>query len=221
MTVFDALLLAVLGFSIFFAAMRGAIRELATLAGLAIAALVAWFGAKPLVALLGKDGSFLMTVAATGMLGILAFGGFYFLIHKGLLRLKLTKKQKTIDRYGGGVFGLIRALALIGLGFLGYGYYLDAQNQPDAVKKAFLLPVATASAGFFEQFAPRASNLGGTAKEEPADPARQGYGQAARSGLKEIVTTVTTSDKADAKPGDPIADIITKEEQTDGEPNSR
>ena len=220
MTVFDALLIGVLGVSIAFAAARGAVRELTTLGVLGLAGVAAWLGAKPALAFFGSNGVF-QTIAAAGVIGLLAFGGFYFVAHKALLRLKLTKKQKQADRIGGGAFGLIRALALIGLGFLGYGYYLDEANQPDAVKKAMLRPVAAASASFFEQFAPSKRDLADAetaAAPAPANAAKEGYANADRTGLKEIVATVTTSDTASGKPVDEsIADILNEETAPDGD----
>jgi uncharacterized membrane protein required for colicin V production len=216
MTVFDALLLAVLGISIFFAAVRGALRELATLLALSVAALAAWLGTKPLLSIVGKQDSFFANVGAASALGLCVFVLSYFLVHKGLLRVKLNANQQRIDRIGGGVFGLARALALIGLGFLGYGYYLDEQNQPDAVRKALLLPVAASAADFFGQFAPRDADLKETPLAPKADAAKDGYANADRAGLKEIVTTVTTTeDKAPS--ADPIADIITQESPDDAD----
>jgi uncharacterized membrane protein required for colicin V production len=222
MTVFDVLLLGILGISVAFAAARGAIRELTTLGVLGLAAVAAWLGAKPALAFFGSNGVF-QTIVAAGVIGLLAFGGFYFVAHKALLRLKLNKKQRRADKIGGGVFGLFRALALIGLGFLGYGYYLDEPNQPDAVRKAALRPVAAASASFFEQFAPSERRLSKeleAAAEKPADAAKDGYANADRNGLKEIVATVTTTDNANAQStSDTIADILNEEPAADGSPD--
>ncbi len=217
MTIFDALLLAILGVSIAFAAARGAIREVTTLAALGIAGLAAWVGAAPVLSLFRASG-FFETIAASAVIGIAVFGALYILAHKGFQRLKLSPRQRQADRIGGGVFGLLRALALIGLGFLGYGYYLDEANQPDAVRKALLLPVAAASASFFEQYAPSHRALPDAAAAESAptaNAAREGYASADRSGLKEIVATVTTSDANNPSTADPIADIINE----DGNPD--
>lgn len=219
MTVFDALLIGLIGVSIAFASARGAVRELTTLGVLGLAGLAAWLGAKPALAFFGSNGVF-QTLVAAGVIGLFAFGALYFVAHKALLRLKLTKKQKRADRIGGGAFGLVRALALIGLGFLGYGYYLDEANQPDAVKKALLRPVAAASASFFEQFAPSQRGLADKdVVAAPANAAKDGYANADRTGLKEIVATVTTTDTANAAPaGDSIADILNEEPAPDGSP---
>lgn len=216
MTVFDALLIAVIAISVFFATVRGGVRELATMAALGVAAVAALALMKPVAALIGKE-SFFVSAGVGGVIGLGVFGGAYFLLHKAMIRWKPSAKVKSYDKIGGGAFGLIRALALIGLGFLGYGYYLDEANQPDAVRKAMLLPVAAASAGFFEQFAPpnRELNAASAAKNAAAE----GYDGADRSGLKEIVTTVTTSDKAASD--DPIADILNEETPSDDQPQRR
>lgn len=218
MTVFDALLLAVIGISVFFASVRGAVREVATLAALVLGALAGWAGMTPVAAALGKD-SVVASAAAAIVIGIGAFLGLYFLCHQLMARMKLTKRMQRVDRVSGGVFGLIRALALIGLGFLGYGYYLDEANQPDAVTEAMLLPVASSSARFFEQFAPAARDLSAAETEKRANAAREGYDGRDRSGLSEIVTTVTTTDKAAPPSGDAIAEIISEDRASDGQPD--
>jgi uncharacterized membrane protein required for colicin V production len=223
MTVFDALLLAIIGISVAFAAARGAVKELATLAALAFAGLGAWVGVPPALAMIGKTGSFFATVLVAGAIVVVVFLAIYFLTHKGMSRIKLSKKQKMADRVGGGVYGFFRALALIGLGFLGYGYYLDEPNQPEAVRGAMLLPLASATAGFFERMAPKTEELQPSADdaddETPASAASEGYDRRDRAGLEEIVTTMTTNDRpAKSASGDPIADILAKETDGDDQP---
>lgn len=221
MTVFDALLLAVVGVSIFFAAVRGAVREMATLAALIVAGLSAWALMKPLAALAGKAQSFFVTAGAAGAIGVAVFLGGYFVLHRLTSRMKLTRRMKRYDRIGGGVFGLLRALALIGLGFLGYGYYLDEANQSDAVRKAMFLPVASSAAAFFEQFTPANRDLGAPSGRKNADAAKDGYDNVDRTGLKEIVTTVTTTEREEAAPPDPIADILVEGTTDDDDPEER
>ena len=218
MTVFDALLLTIIAVSVLFAAIRGAVKELATLVILTLAGLAAWFGTPPALALIGKQGSFFSTAIVGGVIVAVIFLGLYFVSHRAMARIRLSDRQRTADRIGGGVFGLVRALALIGLGFLGYGYYLDEANQPDAVRGAMLLPLATSTAEFFERLAPATKDLQSTPDEPDANvsAAREGYDRRDRDGLEEIVTTMTTNDRADAPPsGDPIADILAKESQGD------
>lgn len=216
MTVFDALLAAIIGVSIFFAAVRGGVREMATLAALVVGGLAAFGLAKPIAAAAGKGEAFLVQASIGAMIGAGVFFTAYFLLHKMMNRMKLTSRMKRYDQIGGGIFGLLRALALIGLGFLGYGYYLDEANQPDAVRKALLLPLASASASFFEQFAPGNRELASAGKN--ANAAADGYDNRDRTGLKEIVTTVTTTEKG-ASSDDPIADVLTEGEKDGGEPD--
>lgn len=221
MTVFDALLLAVAGVSIFFAAVRGAVREMATLSALALAALAAFALTKPAAAIAGKSASFFVSAGMAGLIGVSVFFGAYYVLHKLMNRMKLTPRMKRYDQIGGGVFGLLRALALIGLGFLGYGYYLDQSNHPDAVRNAMLLPVAASSAKFFEQFAPANRELNAARAHKNANAAAEGYDNRDRTGLKEIVTTVTTTEGREAGQVDPIADILTEGATDDGDPQGR
>lgn len=219
MTIFDALLIAVMAVSVFFAAVRGGVREMMTLLSLALGAGAALLLTAPIAAALGKS-SFFINAAVAGLVGLGVFTSAYLLFHKLSLRWKPDAKMRRADQIGGGVFGLVRALALIGLGFLGYGYYLDEANQPDAVRKALLLPLASSTAGFFEQFAPPNRELSPNAAAKNA--AKEGYEGRDRSGLKEIVTTVTTTDKsATQKSDDPIADILTEEKASDDRPQRR
>lgn len=219
MTIFDALLIVVMAVSVFFAAVRGGVREMMTLLALALGAGAALLLTAPIAAALGKS-SFFINAAVAGLLGLGVFTGAYLLFHKLSLRWKPDAKMRRADQIGGGVFGLVRALALIGLGFLGYGYYLDEANQPDAVRKALLLPLASSTAGFFEQFAPPNRELSSNAAAKNA--AKEGYEGRDRSSLKEIVTTVTTTDKsATQKSDDPIADILTEEKASDDRPQRR
>jgi uncharacterized membrane protein required for colicin V production len=221
MTVFDALLLAVVGVSIFFAAVRGAVREMATLAAIIVAALAAWALMKPLAAVAGKAQSFFVAAGAAGAVGVAVFLGGYFVLHRLMSRMKLTRRMKRYDQIGGGVFGLLRALALIGLGFLGYGYYLDETNQPDAVQNAMLLPVASSAGAFFEQFAPANRDLRAPRAQNSANAAKDGYDNVDRTGLKEIVTTVTTTERGETTPADPIADILVEGTTDDDDPEER
>ncbi|MGE0407963.1 MAG: CvpA family protein [Amphiplicatus sp.] len=217
MTSFDLLVIMVLALSILFAVIRGAIREIGTLGVLAAAALAAFLLIKPLQGLFKAGDSFLATLAIGGAVGAAAFVFLYILLHVALSRLVLSKRARRADRIAGGVFGLVRGLALVGLGFLAYAYYLDEDRRPESVNKAMTLPVAKAMADFFEGFAPAGTKLAPAApKATPAENAAvEGYGRADRSALAEIVTTVTTSadkgsaDEASAEPGDdPIAEIL-------------
>jgi membrane protein required for colicin V production len=217
MTWFDFLVIAVLALSIGFAVIRGALREIGTLVVLAAAALFAILLIRPLQGALGAD-SFTTTIVIAGALGLAGFIGLYFLFHLALSRFALSARATRADRIAGAGFGLLRGLALVGLGFLAYAYYLDEERRPDAVRRAVTLPIASAMAGFFEGFAPAGAKLDSEGEAKPAEPATnaavEGYGRGERAALAEIVTTVTTTEGAeptaqnDEPAGDPIADIL-------------
>lgn len=221
MTWFDLLLILILVLSIGFAAVRGAIRELATLFALALAALVAYLLFNPLLGTFGLKGSvFGMAGLAAVLLGVF-FLVFYTAGHIGLKRLHFSRKMRLADRIGGASFGLLRGLALIGLGFLGYAYYQDQNNRPDAINDAMLLPVAESAANFFEGLAPKHDSQDIITPDQIKDEvnaADAGYARGDRAALNEIMTTATTSDVAIANDTpapsetDQIASILNEDE---------
>lgn len=217
MTSFDLIVIAILALSIGFAVVRGALREVGTLAALVGAAAGAYFLIGPLQKTTGTADDFIATLAiGAGLLAVL-FCGLYFGLHLGLRRVRLTGATARADRIGGGVFGFARGLVLIGLGFLAYSYYLAEDRWPEPVNKALTLPLAKGMAAFFEGFAPETTRLDAAPSDAPAgtvnDAALQGYDRGERSALAEIVATVTTGDAnrtngANASQDDPIADIL-------------
>ena len=226
---FDILVLLVLGLSTAFAAVRGGLRELATLIALAIAAFLALLLVEPTVGALGKTGSFFTTVfVAVGFVGVF-FLLFHLLAHFGIKRIPLEGAGALADRIGGGVFGFARGLVLVGLGFLAYGYYQGEERQPDSVKNAMTRPLAAGMANWFLSFTPEENYL---ETEEPQnevsiddDAASLGYQRTDRKELVEVITTVTTTDDTttleaalDATPAfekvdadDPIAEILAED----------
>ena len=140
---FDFLFLAVVGLSTAFAALRGGLRELATLLSLAVAAGLTWLVAEPLLSATGLAGSFFGSVIMiAGLLGVF-FIIAHIACHMGLKRAPLEGNARLIDRLGGGAFGFFRRLVLVGLGYLGYSYYLDESRQPETVTNAITQPIAT------------------------------------------------------------------------------
>ena len=123
-------------------------------------------------------------------------------------------------RVGGGAFGFLRGLVLVGLGYLGYSYYLDEARQPDEVRNAITRPVAAGMANWFQSFTPEEAYIESApppaATDEDYDPVENGYDRADRNGLSEIVTTVTTTDEdisADETDTlDSIADILEEDD---------
>ncbi len=198
---FDLLFVLVVGLSTIFAAMRGGLRELATLLALAMAAGLTWMVAPGALGAIGLADSFFGTIAVSAVLVAVFFVVAHIVLHLGLKQVPLEGRAALIDRLAGGGFGAFRGLVLVGLGFLGYGYYLDEARQPEEVKTAVTRPIAAGMADWFESFAPEATQIdaGGEPQEEEtedADAAIDGYARADRNGLEEIVTTVTTTDPA-------------------------
>ncbi len=215
---FDLLFLLVVGLSTAFAVLRGGLQELSTLIALAAAAGLAWLLAPPLLGAVGLSGSFFGTVlVAVAMIGVF-FVAAHIGCHLILKRVPMTKQTRRYNQIGGGAFGFLRGLVLIGLGYLGYSYYLDEARQPDSVKNAVTRPIAAGLAGWFESFAPTSTELEGIGAE-PAqvegDPAQDGYERADRSSLNEIVTTVTTNGEDPEAPAgeDDIADLLSGDDQ--------
>jgi uncharacterized membrane protein required for colicin V production len=194
MTWFDLLIVAVILASTAFAVVRGALREVGTLVALGLSGAVGYLLLKPAQALFGLSESFLTTLAFGGALAFLSFVALYALLHIVLKHASLSGRAVQMDRIGGGVFGFARGLALIGLGFLAYSYYLDEARRPAAVNEALTLPIAKGAAAFFEGLAPsNAGDLNGAKPKAAEDnAAADGYKRADRAALSEIVTTSTT-----------------------------
>ena len=214
---FDLLFLLVVGLSTAFAVLRGGLQELSTLVALALAAGLAWVVAPPLLAAIGLAGSFFGTIFIAAALVAVFFIVSHIGFHLLMKRMPMSKDMRRYNRIGGGVFGFARGLILIGLGYLGYSYYLDEARQPDSVKNALTRPVAAGLASWFESFAPASTELegiGAGAAEPTENAARDGYGRAERSSLDEIVTTVTTTgEEPKTAEDDDIAQILQGEEQ--------
>ncbi len=223
MTWFDVLLIGVLILSIGFAVIRGAVREIATLAAVGGSALLSFLAFNPLLSALGLAGSFFGMVALAGVLLGVFFLLLYVAFHFGLQRLELSPDMARADRIGGGVFGLARGLALIGLSFLGYAYYLDEPRRPEAVNSALLLPVAQGSAKFFEGFAPVYDSqkvLSADELDDKINAASDGYARGDREALSEIVTTTTTTGAPGASQEDDLADILDTNSTSDAGDNA-
>ena len=223
---FDLLFLVVVGVSTAFAVLRGGLRELSTLLALAIAGGVTLLLIEPILALTGQAGSFFGTAIIAAILIAVFFIIAHIGFHIGLKRVPLQGRAKLFDRIGGGAFGFFRGLVLIGLGYLGYSYYLDEAKQPDSIKSALTRPVAAGMANWFESFTPETADLDAPVKpvEDDVDASISGYDRSDRTNLNEIVTTVTTTDPAitesraaesetqDYTDEDPIADILNQDD---------
>ena len=233
---FDFLVVLVIGLSTGFAALRGGLREASTLLALAVGGGATLAVLEPALGATGQAGSFFGTMIVAVVLVVVFFILAHVALHVALERMPLRGRGRLYDRLGGVVFGFARGLVLIGLGYLGYTYYLDEARHPEDVRTAVTRPLAQGMADWFESFAPAAAGIEAppeapAAQEETAvDASVRGYGRGDRNTLSEIVTTVTTSDQP-AQPGaatrlgeteralqgpsagedDPIAEILQEE----------
>lgn len=229
---FDLLVVLVVGLSTAFAALRGGLREASTLLALAIAGGLTLILIDSVLGMTGQAGSFFGTAVVAVVLVSIIFIISHVGLHFALERAPLRGRARLYDRIGGGVFGFARGLVLIGLGYLGYTYYLDEARHPDEVRNAITRPVAEGMADWFEGFAPAATrieNVNGAEEEEtPVDASVSGYDRGDRNTLSEIVTTVTTTDETQpveafeaeterslqqsSQDSDPIAEILQEED---------
>lgn len=204
-----------------------------TLLALAIAGGLTWVLIEPVLGATGQAGSFFGTAIVVVLLIAVFFIIAHVGLHLGLERAPLRGNARLYDRIGGGAFGFARGLVLIGLGYLGYTYYLDEARHPEEVRNAITRPVAAGMADWFESFAPAATqieNVNGAEEDDiTVDASVSGYDRGDRNTLSEIVTTVTTTDDAiltetdeavrslqnensELQNEDPIAEILQEED---------
>jgi membrane protein required for colicin V production len=219
-TSFDLLVLLVVGSSIAFAVIRGALREIGTLLALGAASAAAAVCARPVAALVGGDAPSLVAMSGVGLIiGIVLFAAFYGALHLALQKFALSARGAQVDRVLGGLFGFARGFVLIGLGFLAYAYYLAEERRPAAVSDALTLPFAESAAAFFEKLAPASTRLDRAPEAKETESARadiDGYARGERTALTEMVATLTTSD--DATTAGPESNISATPALTEGEP---
>lgn len=198
---FDILFFSVVGLSTAFAALRGGLREMSTLLALAVAGGLTLLFAEPTANLFGESPGIFLLAGIAGLYAVVFFIVAQIGLHVGISRLELSGNGRIYDRVGGGLFGLLRGLALMGLGYLGYSYYLDEVDQPQSVRSAISQPLAAGVANFFEGFAPEDAYLESenlVPADDDVDASLSGYERNDRNGLNEIVTTVTTSEAIEA-----------------------
>ncbi|MEE9328906.1 MAG: CvpA family protein [Parvularculaceae bacterium] len=151
MTWFDLAVIALLGFSLFFAWIRGLSRELSTLASLGAGALVALLLATPLGKIVGAGSDMIVRLGIMALAFVVTFMLASVVIDMGLSKY-LGNKPSTIDRWLGGLFGFLRGFVLIGLFYLFIGYSYDDSRMPPAIKNAATLDFARSAADFLGNF---------------------------------------------------------------------
>ena len=197
MTLFDIVILVILGVSALVGLSRGAMREMTNVAAFVLAVFVAVFG-------LRFSGPFAAhNVHPAWAANIVAIGGV-FLVAYIVLRIIggiLTGSVRgspgvgPLDRILGLGFGLVRGLVMVGLITMVLGTAFG-DHMPHGVVDAKLYPLAAASATMLKAVAPRISPFAAhMAPEESSDAPPSGGGQnldsgysaAARKGLDDAV----------------------------------
>ena len=161
MSLFDLAAGLVLIISVLVGWIRGAAREVATVAALIIAAIVALFALRlsgP-VARHALHTPWLANVAAI----LIVFAAVYILLRvmAGALtrRIHQTSTLGGLDRLIGAGFGAARALVLLGLVNLIINAIMPADRMPTWISGAMLYPVSSLSASALKAFAPNGVNL--------------------------------------------------------------
>ena len=140
---------------------RGASREVATLAALIIAAIVALVVLRYTgpVARHAIHTPWLANIAAI----LIVFVAVYILLRvmAGALtrRIHQTSGLGGVDRTMGAGFGLVRALVILGLANLTLNAMMPPEKLPAWISGALLYPVSTASAQALKTFAPHGAAL--------------------------------------------------------------
>jgi membrane protein required for colicin V production len=140
---------------------RGASREVATVAAIVIAAVVA-------LAALRFTGPVARHAIATPWIGniaaiLIVFVAVYILLRvlaAGLTRqLHQTSGLGGLDRTVGAGFGVARALVILGLANLTINAIVPADRMPTWISRAWLYPVSSVSGHALKVFAPQGAHL--------------------------------------------------------------
>jgi membrane protein required for colicin V production len=142
---------------------RGGTREVATVAALIIAAIVALFALRfsgP-IARHAIHTPWLANVVAI----LIVFVAVYILLRVAASALTRRIQQTTVlgnlDRMLGAGFGLIRALVILGLANLTINAITPPERMPTWISGAFLYPVTAGAADVLKAFAPQGEKLVG------------------------------------------------------------
>ncbi len=161
MTLFDLAAGLVLIVSVLVGWFRGAAREVATVAALIVAAIVALFG-------LRFSGPIARHAIATPWLAniaaiLIVFAAVYIVLRvaAGALaqRIHQTGGVGDLDRIVGAGFGAARALVVLGLANLTINAITPPDRMPPWISGALLWPVSALSASALKTFAPRGADL--------------------------------------------------------------
>lgn len=161
MSLFDLAAGLLLGVSALVGWFRGASREVATVAALAIAAIGAMFTLRYTgpVARHAIHTPWLANFAAV----LIVFTAVYVVLRiaasTATRRIRQTRGLGEIDRAIGAGFGVLRAFVVLGLAYLTINAVMPPERMPLWIKGAMLYPLSATSAETLKAFAPQGARL--------------------------------------------------------------
>ncbi|MDB5478097.1 MAG: hypothetical protein JWM96_592 [Alphaproteobacteria bacterium] len=167
---FDIIIIVLVLLSIALGFLRGFCNEVFTIFGW-IAAIVATIYFMPVLRPYGRElihKEWLADIATSSAIFFFTLAVFSALSHFATRTLHASRLG-IVDRSAGFVFGMFRAVVLLGLGYMLFTFaYGKEENRPDFVKEARTRPFLEASAGWVQAIFPIENILGGS-EEEKAD----------------------------------------------------
>ena len=156
----DIAVVAVLIVSTILAVARGFVRETLSILAWAAAAIATLYFGPPFA-------TFLSTRISTPLLGpVVAYAGTFLvvLIPLSFVSFRLSERVRkspvgTLDRSLGVLFGVVRALALIGIAYLAISLVIPVRAQPVWLTQARLLPVIQRSSDVILSLIPTRTHL--------------------------------------------------------------
>ncbi|MBA4792846.1 CvpA family protein [Phenylobacterium sp.] len=198
MTLFDVIALALLAVSAGVGFFRGAVREMATVLALLVAAAAALWGLRfsgP-VAREIMDPAWAANVAAV----VVVFTVVYIvlrLLGGGLAnKVQATDVLGFLDRLIGAGFGLLRSLVVLGAFSLALNAATPPERMPTWITGAALYPLTRAAGEVLKTFAPKGFDVADRLRPAISDavrdgagdpPSEEGYDERARDHIDELV----------------------------------
>ena len=198
MTLFDVIALALLAVSAGVGFFRGAVREMATVLALLVAAAIALWGLRlsgPLAREV-MEPAWAANVAAI----VVVFTVVYIvlrLLGGGLAnRVQATNVLGFLDRLIGAGFGLLRSLVVLGAFSLALNAATPPERMPAWITGAALYPLTRAAGGVLKTFAPKGFDVADRLRPAISDavrdgagdpPSEEGYDERARDSIDELV----------------------------------
>lgn len=189
LTLFDVIVIAIVGISALAALVRGAVAEIMGVVSWLGAAIVA-FLALPYVAPLVRP-----VIAGEGLADAVAFAGIFAV---ALIVLKLLTGMITgavsggvlgpLDKMAGLAFGAARGVFLVCAAYLVASFLIKPELQPDWVRQAYLVEPIQKGATMLEQLLPERYRHGGPDQPAPVIDAGKGYTDQQRQAVDSLLT---------------------------------